>query len=392
MKVPMLRTILTLVMVPICTACAGDADTHAVAEVPHDALTIAHTIGGADATQPEYEFGRIGGLALLADGRIAVADRVNQEVRVYQPDGTHAFSFGRSGAGPREFSGPCCIAVDPRDRLWVRDGGNGRYSIFEIHPDSAEHVGQVRMAHGDVNRWVRTTFDRAGNIIDIGSRTDRTSGVTATYRMHLDSAGTVLSETSVHKVPDDSTDVRKVHREMTGGMATLYAYQPYGPSELVAHSPTGEFAHGLSSRYVIEWRAPDGSLIRTIVRDPARGPALSAAEDSAAGQELIRVAERLGVTAGQLGFRVPSHKPPLRALFFDTHGRLWVELHVTHGADRQAHVYGTDGTLERIVSWPAAITLTDGVIREDVVWGVGRDSLDVATVVRLHGLRAGTPD
>jgi hypothetical protein len=120
--------------------------------------------------RPEYEFGRISGLTLLADGRVAMVDALNHEVRIFEQDGTHALSFGRSGAGPGEFDSPCCIAADARQCLRVRDNGNAHYSIFDVAHDSAVHVGQVRMAHGDANRWAPVTFDADGNVIDIGAR------------------------------------------------------------------------------------------------------------------------------------------------------------------------------------------------------------------------------
>lgn len=369
-----------------CEAGSGTDTDDATPDVPHDVLTVEHVIGGADHTTPEYEFGRVAGLALLADGRFALVDGINHIVRVFNADGTHAFAFGREGAGPEEFSGPCCPAVDSRQRLWIRDGGNARYSVFMVHQDRAEHAGQVRMAHGDVNRWVATTFDAEGNVIDIGSRADREAGVRRTYRMHLDSTGRVVREEAVHKVPDDSTAVKTIKRQVTGGVATLFGYQPHGPDELVAYSTNGEYAHALSSRHVIDWRAPDGSLIRTIRGSIAEGPALSAREDSAAEERLRVLADRFGTTVPQLGFDVPDRKTPLRGLFFDDHGRLWVEIQVPDGADRTAHVYDVSGILERTVTWPADITLDDGIIRGETVWGVSRDSLDVPTVVRLRGL------
>ncbi|HEX2167578.1 MAG TPA: hypothetical protein VHG09_10145 [Longimicrobiales bacterium] len=378
--------LLFVITVSGCDADSGADPGAATPEVPHDVLTVDQVIGGADEKSPEYEFGRVAGLALLADGRVALVDGINNLVRVFSREGKHLFAFGREGAGPGEFSGPCCPAVDSRQRLWIRDGGNARYSIFEIHSDSAGYSGQVRMAHGDVNRWVATTFDAAGSVIDIGSRTDPQAGVRRTYRMHLDSAGSVVREEAVHKVPDDSTAVKTIKREIPGGVATLFGYQPHGPSELVAYSPNGEFAHALSSRHVIDWRAPDGSLIRTITGAVAQGPALSAREDSAAEERLRVLADRFDMTVPQLGLDVPDRKTPLRDLFFDDHGRLWVELQVPDGGDRMAHVYDVSGILERTVAWPASISLAEGIIRDETVWGVGRDSLDVPTVVRLRGL------
>src|SRR5690606_12073198 len=124
----------------------------------------------------------------------------------------------------------------------------------------------------------------------------------------------------------DSTDVKKVERGGGGRSVTMFAYQPYGPSELVAHSPNGEFAHALSSRYAIDWRDAAGELIRTISGSVETGPELSDDEASRAEEGLNDVANRLGVSRAALGFGVPSNKTPLRDLFFDLEGRLWVEL------------------------------------------------------------------
>jgi hypothetical protein len=322
----------------------------------------------------------------MDDGRIAVVDRMNHLVRVHQPDGMLAFSFGRNGGGPGEFDGPCCPAVDPGGRLWVRDGGNARYSAFAEQADGVEHVGQIRMSHHDANRWAPLTFDDDGRLIDIGARSDQQTGMIQTYRMHVDTAGAVLSETPVHKVPDDSTSVREVRRDSPGGTTTLFGYQPYGPMELTAHSPVrAEFAHALSSRYAVEWRAADGSLIRTLSRNIPHGPALSAREDSIGGARIDQLAERFDMSRRQLGFDVPASKPPLRAVFFDRDGRLWVELAVGDGEDRRADVYDGDGTLLRTVSWSAAINLSDGAARGAEVWGIATDSLGVTSLVRLTG-------
>ena len=379
----------------VAAACADSGDSGVASDgtaVPHDELSIDLTIGGSDGSTPEYEFGRVSGVTVLPDGRIAVSDAMNHVIRIYRTDGTHEFSFGRKGAGPREFDGPCCVVVDERERLWVRDGGNGRYGIFDIHGDSLSDAGYVRIAHNDANRWAPVTFDADGNLIDIGMRTDRERGVPQVHRIHLDSAGAILREVTLHKVPDDSTSVHQVERSTPGGVAILYAYQPYGPTELAHHSPTGEFAHGLSSRYAVDWRAADGTLIRAVTRDLPQGPRLSTREDSVGAARMKQLSERLGVSIPQLGFSLPSHKAPLRDIFFDSTGRLWVELGVPDGERRRADVYGPDGELERTVSWPATVSLRDGYIHPAGVWGVSRDELDVPVLVKLRGGPAAAGD
>src|SRR5690606_14162243 len=110
-----------------------------------------------------------------------------------------------------------------------------------------------------------------------------------------------------------------------------------------------------------------------------------AREDSVGAARMRQLSDRLGVSIPQLGFTVPSHKAPLRDIFFDSTGRLWVELAVADGEGRRADVYGSNGELERTVSWPASVSLRDGYIGHAGVWGVARDELDVPVLARLSG-------
>lgn len=54
---------------------------------------------------------------------------------------------------------------------------------------------------------------------------------------------------------------------------------------------------------------------------------------------------------------MPERKPPLRELYFDERGRLWVELSVSTGLEREADVYGPAGPLLAHHTWPASVQL-----------------------------------
>jgi len=83
---------------------------------------------------PEYEFGRITGIAVLSDRRVVVADAMAQELRFFSPDGAHELTMGRKGQGPGEFgSGFLQPYVGPGDTLIVRDRGNQQMHV--IAPD-----------------------------------------------------------------------------------------------------------------------------------------------------------------------------------------------------------------------------------------------------------------
>jgi len=363
-------------------ACSSSDAHNKAADAAVDTLVADVTItgpGGADTDG----FGSVSGLASRANGDVLVADGRYHVVHIFAQDGAHRFTIGRQGSGPGEFNHPCCLAVDTHERLWVRDGDMA-YDVFQLEGDSAYFLRRVRMAHNDLNRHAPVTFDEAGNVIDIGTKPDSATGERGVYRLHLDSASRVTRNVRLHSPPEDSTAIRKVARQIPGGVATYYSYQPHGPTELIAHSPKEGFAHALSSRYAIDWRDGQGNLVRHLTQGIAEGPSLSAGEKASADSSLAQNAKHLGIRVNELGFDVPPRKQPLRSLFFDRDGRLWVELSVADGALRTAHVYATDGTLERTVQWPANLRLTDGEIRNGTAWGIARDELGVETVVRLR--------
>ena len=118
--------------------------------------------------------------------------------------------------------------------------------------------------------------------------------------------------------------------------------------------------------------------MQEIVGPAGPGPPLTEAERARAREILEGYRERFGLEEGGLPFGVPARKPPLRALYFDETGRLWVEVNV-EGGGREAHVYAPDGTPEARYTWPEAVAL-DGrgwIGREEAI-GVRVDSAGVA--------------
>ena len=339
---------------------------------------------GRDDGPDALLFSRITGLTVDAGGRIFVADHESNEIRVFERDGRFVFRIGRRGQGPGELSGPCCLALRDEGRtLWVRDGGNARYESFAVNDTSADHRSFVRFAHTDVNRHAPLTFDAEGNIIDIGAGRRGSDGRAPIVRYHLDAAGRVIREDTLAQPPADSVPMHSVTRKVAGGEITMFVYPSYPPLALQAHAPNGEWAQAVSSRYSIGWFGGDGQLLRTIERQ-VDAPLLTAAERARSDSMMTATAKRLNVARGDIPFGVPNRKQPLRDLFFDLEGRLWVELFVAEGEPPAAHVYSPDGRLLFTARWPARTDLAGGAAGGDIAYGVQRDSLDTQRIVRLR--------
>jgi hypothetical protein len=241
----------------------------------------------------------------------------------------------------------------------------------------------IRAVQRDGNRWAPLTFSADSRLIDIGYRPSETRGEGQLVRFHLDSAGTVVREDTVPGAPKDSVPRHTVERKIPNGVAIMYVWPLFGPEELNAHGPNGERARAISSRYSVAWYGADGKFARTLER-PIEGLLLSPAERERAEQSIQGYTKRLSIPRGDIPFGVEDRKQPLRDLFFDQEGRLWVELSVADGAAPSAHVYSPDGRLLFTAQWPLRTSLSNGAARGDVAYGIQRDSLDVQRVVRLR--------
>lgn len=70
------------------------------------------------------------GLCVDREGNIVVADRRNNRVQVFYPDGSFKLKFGTKGVLNGQFDLPAGIAVDPQNRIVVVDKDNHRVQIF----------------------------------------------------------------------------------------------------------------------------------------------------------------------------------------------------------------------------------------------------------------------
>lgn len=85
-------------------------------------------------------FGWVPDVIRLSDGRIAVLDLLAREVRVFNPDGTRSFSFGRQGQGPGEFISPDRMAQIRGDSIVVHDQGRFAQQVYSVDGEFGRSV------------------------------------------------------------------------------------------------------------------------------------------------------------------------------------------------------------------------------------------------------------
>ena len=133
----------------LASACTLDssseeADAQWLDRLNASTLTEVWRIGELNGP-PERVFGRIGGIAVDASGRIFVVDVLNNVLRMYGPGGEHLASAGREGEGPGEFRSPEKVVLVGKDSVLVTDR-NGRLSRFLVRGDSIVVDGIVRLS------------------------------------------------------------------------------------------------------------------------------------------------------------------------------------------------------------------------------------------------------
>jgi hypothetical protein len=373
------RTITPALLCALAASC--DAAEPSLPELPTISATEAFTIGVLDGPD-EYVFGQVSGV-VAGEGQVFVADAQADVIRAYSSEGRYLYTIGRPGGGPGEVRSPCCLALDRYGRLWVRDTENARYNGYQVGDSSATFVRAVRMHHADPRYGAQLTFDGAGHLVDVG-HTQSPTGATIISRFHLDSAGGVHQIDEIPQPPEDSLGRFSVDRAGAGGRrVTLYFYQPFGPTHLVAHAPGGSWATAISARYEVRWQGL-GEGVEHRIRGPDAGPELSERERASAREQLEASAERAGKTVAALPFGVPERLPPLRGLQLDVDGRLWVHLNTPNGTPRRARVYGPNGRAVGEAIWPREVDLLYGHIGAELAVGIARDSLGVHRVVGLR--------
>jgi hypothetical protein len=334
-------------------------------DVPVRYASIDVTIGAGEEGTPN-RFGDISGVAVDKQGRIYIADGMASEVRVFSPEGSFLYTIGGAGNEPGKLFGPCCLAFDATGQLWVRDGGNLRYSAFAPDASSARYLFSVPMPHRDVIMTAPVTFDRAGNLIDIARLSLDTLGAVAILRFTVNQTGEVLDSLTLMPVPPDSLEMTTV--QTPEGPAMIHA--PFRIRDLIAHGPNGDYARVTSSRYDVSRFDAKGTLLHSLVIEDAIGPPLNNEERHRAAAIINEEAKLVGRPGTDLAAKLPFRKQPISGLYFDQDGRIWVERSTRLHENSRADVWDANGIRQFIVEWPNEVRLANGFIQGNTAFGI----------------------
>jgi hypothetical protein len=342
---------------------------------------------GTIAGEGPESFGLIRSIAVLDDGRFAVADAHDEEVRLFDPEGRHLRTFGGAGEGPRELRGMQGVFLDHEGMLRVAEQQNARVSVF--HPDTGfVRSFPVRISSfGFRGPWA-AAIDSAGRTMVASSGQYGEGRYWEMLRVY-DPSMRQIDSIPYYEYTDEvrDTDDPPGAFRIAVGSGSMYVQVPFFAQPQRVVGPTGEFwstAVGATQLEVSRWMPPaDTSLIIRSRRQPA--PVTSAERDSAMAEVRSRLEERLSGAPSLDPARVPATKPPSYGLSLDDGGRLWVRITDEHSDTTVYDIFEPDGRHSETLSLPFRVDpWIPPTLRGASVWAVVIDESDVQYVVRAR--------
>jgi hypothetical protein len=349
--------------------------TPAVWDLVHGAVVGSQAAMGDP--RPD-EFGRVGGVTLGPEGRLYVADELNDEIRVFGPEGTHQATWGRSGEGPGEFGalrnlawvGDTLLALDymvGRIAELDRDGGwlghrpaPGRITgsptlirLYQLGPDEVVQWTLESGPEGMARGWIRHT-----------------------------AAG---AEPSVPQPPLTPPEDPNIVCDHPDGSIHFFG-RPFGGRLLVHPAPGGGTWIGWSADYRLALVGPAGDSLRLVERQWTPLPVSDDEWREATSDYRTFRDEQPSASCRPRDFERPRHKPAFTGLMVDAVGRLWVEALTSEGP--RWEVFDGEGRLVASLPGFDHDTRTVPWLGDDEVAWVRADSLGVQ---RVHRARIARP-
>lgn len=91
------------------------------------------------------------GICCDKDGYIVVADRSNNRIQIFHPDGTFKSKFGSQGSRAGQFNRPAGVACDSQGRIVVADKDNHRIQVFSFDGQFLFKFGEKGNKNGQFN-------------------------------------------------------------------------------------------------------------------------------------------------------------------------------------------------------------------------------------------------
>lgn len=353
------------VWVGVCLAiaaagCSGQADV----EIPEDIAALGNLVVITAHTGPMHEtepqkmasfgdtdhviIGQIGDAAVDSGGRLYIADRTQNVIHVYEPDGSHLLRVGSEGDGPGEFRRISVIRVDDR-YLYVMDGQNLRISRFSL--DSFRFLDDMVIPFeydfsGGYVKYPSTFYvvDPDRYLIQFGigvSSGQDDNGEKPKVEGRI--LNRIAEEFEGDKIFEIQANESIIHREGT----SLYVMSPdYKRNPKVLFDRNGKIARAWTEKLLFEYYDLQGNYLQAMYK-PYQNPALHR------NDVLSEYADRAEPWRSMIrNDRMPETWPAFAEAVLDDTGRIWAALFTDDKETYTWHILSPEGELAAAFTWP----------------------------------------
>lgn len=379
--------------------CGGSgSSSETLSDLPIRSAELELRVGSVD--DPEYALTYFRAVGTGPDGTMYTLHRMDQEVRVFGPDGTALGTIGGRGDGPGELQNAAAMGW-VGDTLWVLDYRGYRFNQYDA---SGEFLGSFIVPFESGERG-EAGPPRARGLLPDGtvhgavpafSHLIQDGSLTHEAPVLLRRDGTVLQELPRIRFGRNQWAIYDPDDPQAGG---LYRPQPFADGPLWSYIP------GEQAIFVLEREAPtsveDAAFHLTKLsfegdtlwsRDyPVTPTRLRAAVADSVLDEVARMMgerEMLGATEATarrwaaLTLHRPEFRPPVAAMVIARDKSIWLSL----GPDDQG---AADWLVLDVSGEPVARTSLPSdaevlLVDPPLVYARGRDELDVPYLLRFR--------
>lgn len=333
-------------------------------------LTEDLRIGSVDVEGPE-NFGRIASFAIDAQGRTWVLDSQADELRVFDDTGRHVRTIGRPGQGPGEFEQPVRVDIGPDGNAWVMDPKNTRLSVI----DSAGHYLQGLLVPGGfvIMPW-QGGFDEHGDYYA------PIAVFEPEFQFSLGRFDQSYTPLDTIALPVDPVE-RSSFDIVADGRVRVSAGIPFQGGLLWRLSHRGTIWALITDQYRLMEFGPEGDTLRVITKVAEPVP-VSPEERTEALDGMDWFTQQGGKVDAS---KIPRVKPLANSFFVDEQDFVWVARDEGAETDRAFELFNPAGQYLGAVVVPFRLQVSPTpVVKDNFLYGVARDALDVPYLVRAR--------
>ena len=331
-------------------------------------------IGGIDGPPEQMFGGSIVTVARSPAGHLFVLDEQAESITVFDASGAHLHSFAGPGQGPGELNSPAAMAFDSLGRLWVANGFNKRYTLFDSTGATLRTVTRPFSVEARIQH--NLLFDGISHFIDETGRDGRI------HFFRVDTTGAVL----------DSFPPLVRPQRFSGNVSSLSTPRPYDrtvlnylPRLIWTLAPDGTLWSADNSALRLLHRSLSGDTLDMIVATHRDSLVIDGTTQQRARAEF----RRLGLDDSQ--YRLV--RPVLQAIHALPDGHLLLQIETEPGVDSNVldvvdplgHYIGTLRLPLRLSSRGIPAIFGDTIV------AIMSDSLDTPYLVRLVLERPSAP-